>query len=42
MMEVRVENLGRAVQGKRILEGIDLEISPGTVHVVLGHNGAGK
>ncbi len=42
MMEVRVENLGRAVQGKRILEGIDLEISPGTVHVVLGPNGAGK
>ncbi len=42
MMEVRVENLGRAVQGKRILEGIDLEISPGAVHVILGPNGAGK
>ena len=42
MMEIRVENLGRSVQGKRILEGIDLEISPGAVHVVLGPNGAGK
>ncbi len=42
MMEVRVENLGRAVQGKRILEGIDLAISPGSVHVILGPNGAGK
>ena len=41
-MEVRVKDLGRLINGKPILEGIDLELAPGAVHVILGPNGAGK
>jgi tungstate transport system ATP-binding protein len=41
-MDIRVENLGYAVGRKAILQGIDLEFSPGEVNVILGPNGAGK
>lgn len=42
MMDIRLEGLGRLAGGKKILEDLNLEFSPGTVNVVLGPNGAGK
>ena len=42
MMEIRVKGLGRAAGRRTILEGVDLEFSPGTVNAILGPNGAGK
>lgn len=41
-MDIRVENLGQTAGKKEILQGIDLEFSPGAVNVILGPNGAGK
>lgn len=37
-----VRNLSVSVDGKAILEGLDLEIPAGEVHAVMGPNGAGK
>ncbi len=44
MMEsiIKVKNLHSSVEGKGILKGIDLEINPGEIHVIMGPNGAGK
>lgn len=40
---LRVENIGVVVaRGKRILDGVSLQVSPGRVMVVIGPNGAGK
>lgn len=41
-MELRAENLGYEVEGRRLLEGVSLGLAPGQVHAVLGRNGAGK
>ncbi|HEY5105322.1 MAG TPA: Fe-S cluster assembly ATPase SufC [Caulobacteraceae bacterium] len=37
-----IQNLSVSVDGKSILEGLDLEIPAGEVHAVMGPNGAGK
>jgi Fe-S cluster assembly ATP-binding protein len=37
-----VRGLTASVAGKQILNGIDLEVSSGEVHVIMGPNGAGK
>jgi len=37
-----VENLHASVDGKEILKGINLNVKPGEVHVLMGPNGAGK
>jgi molybdopterin-binding protein len=42
MMDIRVENLGVTAGKKAILQGLDLEFTPGVVNVILGANGAGK
>lgn len=42
MKGLRVENLHVSVEGKDVLKGITLEVSAGTIHVVMGPNGAGK
>jgi Fe-S cluster assembly ATP-binding protein len=34
--------LTAAVAGRQVLNGVDLEVAPGTVHVVMGPNGSGK
>src|SRR5262245_19046446 len=39
---VRTEGLGRRYDDTWALSGLDLEVGPGTVMGLLGHNGAGK
>ena len=39
---VRTDRLGRRFGNTEALSGLDLEVAPGTVLGVLGHNGAGK
>ncbi len=39
---LHIEHLTVEVAGKRILDGLDLDIAAGEVHAVMGPNGAGK
>jgi Fe-S cluster assembly ATP-binding protein len=39
---LEVKNLHVEVDGKQILNGLDLVIEPGTVHAIMGPNGSGK
>ena len=39
---LRIEHLTATVAGKRILDGVDLDIAAGEVHAIMGPNGAGK
>lgn len=38
----KIENLSVEVAGNRVLEGVNLEVPDGEVHVLLGPNGSGK
>ena len=37
-----IENLHAQVEGKAILNGIDLDVKAGEVHAIMGPNGSGK
>jgi len=40
--ELQIEGLRASVEGKQILEGVDLRVPTGQVHVLMGPNGSGK
>jgi Fe-S cluster assembly ATP-binding protein len=39
---LKIENLKAEIEGKTILNGLDLEVKPGEVHAIMGPNGSGK
>ena len=39
---LKIEGLRASVEGKQILNGIDLEVKAGEVHAIMGPNGSGK
>ncbi|XVV03820.1 sugar ABC transporter ATP-binding protein [Actinosynnema sp. CA-248983] len=41
-MLLEARNIGKSFTGVRALDGVDFDVRPGEVHVLLGENGAGK
>jgi len=41
-MTLKIEGLTAEVEGKTILQGIDLEVPQGEIHAIMGPNGSGK
>jgi Fe-S cluster assembly ATP-binding protein len=41
-MMLLIEDLRVAIDGKNVLEHIDMEIKPGETHILFGPNGSGK
>ena len=42
MTLLKIENLHAAVEGSKILQGVDLEVGTGEIHAIMGPNGSGK
>ena len=42
MADLEIRNLHVSAEGKRILKGIDLDVSAGQIHALMGPNGSGK
>lgn len=39
---LEIKNLQVSVEGKKILKGVDMQVKPGELHVLMGPNGSGK
>src|SRR5690554_618492 len=39
---LNIKNLEASIEGNKILKGLNLDIKPGEVHVIMGFNGVGK
>ena len=39
---IKIDNLHVSIDGKKILKGINLNVNPGELHVIMGRNGTGK
>ncbi|MFV0555417.1 MAG: Fe-S cluster assembly ATPase SufC [Mangrovibacterium sp.] len=39
---LKIKDLKASIEGKQILNGLNLEIKPGEIHAIMGPNGAGK
>ena len=39
---IHIKNLHVEVENKKILQGINLDVNPGELHVIMGRNGTGK
>ena len=39
---IEIKDLMASIEDKQILNGINLNINPGEVHVIMGRNGSGK
>ena len=39
---LKIENLNAKVDGKAILNGLNLDIKSGEIHAIMGPNGSGK
>ena len=39
---IKIDNLHVSIDDKKILKGINLNVNPGELHVIMGRNGTGK
>ena len=39
---LKIEDLKASVEGKHIINGLNLNVAPGEVHAIMGPNGSGK